>query len=261
VTKKIEKEEFDLRVQDAIPEEEATVEMAPAEKLYLVSPLFDDMYLEKGKPVRIGRLPKNELVLPSKLVSRYHATIDWVQGHFILKDLGSSNGTILNDRKIKEAQLKAGDEIGIGPFHFNVKAVSPGHISTKLESDFFVKTQAFAVPTLEPSGLSGNLQELSLSELLQTLEFNEKTGTLTIRGKDREGQILIHQGEPVTAFLGDVQDEEAIFEMLRILDGTFFFSNDFKPARRTITLRFTQILLDAHRVLDENEASRKEDMV
>lgn len=63
--------------------------------------------------VRIGRRPDNDLILDNKHVSRTHATLQAVDGHYVLRDLGSTSGTRLNHRLIKEAVLKPGDVISV----------------------------------------------------------------------------------------------------------------------------------------------------
>src|SRR5438067_5244061 len=64
----------------------------------------------------IGRSPKNAVVLDSQKVSRRHAIVH-VQnvGEFWLIDLGSSNGTFLNKRRVHQPmQLNDRDQISIG---------------------------------------------------------------------------------------------------------------------------------------------------
>jgi pSer/pThr/pTyr-binding forkhead associated (FHA) protein len=74
---------------------------------------------EHGGPVvRIGRDPDCELSIPGDAgakVSRQHARIDLAAGGATLADLGSSNGTLLNDKRLKEpARLRVGDRIQLG---------------------------------------------------------------------------------------------------------------------------------------------------
>jgi pSer/pThr/pTyr-binding forkhead associated (FHA) protein len=60
----------------------------------------------------IGRKLDNTIVLSSQTVSRYHAEIVFINGEFFLRDLNSSSGTYLNDRRIAfPVALKSGDRI------------------------------------------------------------------------------------------------------------------------------------------------------
>jgi two-component system cell cycle response regulator len=68
-----------------------------------------------SETLRIGRERGNQIVLPSDSVSRRHCRIDKrkATGWFI-KDLGSTNGTYVNDELIEEYQLRRGDQIKVG---------------------------------------------------------------------------------------------------------------------------------------------------
>ena len=70
--------------------------------------------------VRIGRLPESDLVLYDTGVSRAHCEILIDDGIYTLRDIGSSNGTLLNGVMTTEAQLDDGDMIGVGPITFEV---------------------------------------------------------------------------------------------------------------------------------------------
>ncbi len=66
-------------------------------------------------PATLGRAQDNQIVLQDEWVSAYHARIDSREGIWWLTDLGSRNGTRLNDRLITETTpLAKGDIIGIG---------------------------------------------------------------------------------------------------------------------------------------------------
>lgn len=64
--------------------------------------------------VRIGRLPDNDLILYDSGVSRYHCEVITQTDGFLLRDVGSINGTLLNGLLITEAPIHPGDEIGVG---------------------------------------------------------------------------------------------------------------------------------------------------
>jgi len=65
-------------------------------------------------PFTIGRGPGCDLVLSDPQVSRAHARIYLQGGTFILEDLGSTNGTLVNSRPVKRAILRPGDRIRVG---------------------------------------------------------------------------------------------------------------------------------------------------
>ncbi len=82
---------------------------------------------EKGRVIAlrdnltIGRNDENMLVVQGVGVSRYHAEIFWEDGCWVLRDLGSKNGTLVNGRVINEHVLKIGDKILIGEMELVVR--------------------------------------------------------------------------------------------------------------------------------------------
>ena len=65
----------------------------------------------------IGRATDAQIFLDDVTVSRKHAAIEVEGGVFTLQDLGSLNGTYLNNQSISKSALKTGDEIQVGKFH------------------------------------------------------------------------------------------------------------------------------------------------
>ena len=69
--------------------------------------------------IAIGSHPKNDVVADDTTVSRRHATITRKADGFELADLGSTNGTFVNGRRLTEpVVLKPGDEIKFGSVRF-----------------------------------------------------------------------------------------------------------------------------------------------
>ena len=69
----------------------------------------------------IGRREDCNLRIPLGDVSRQHCSISQEGGRLLLQDLGSSNGTYVNGRRVREAELKPGDQIRIGSLRFIVQ--------------------------------------------------------------------------------------------------------------------------------------------
>ena len=70
----------------------------------------------EGAETTIGRSPECKIFLDDVTVSRKHAVLERSNGDFIIKDLGSLNGTFLNRRRIESAKLEDGDEVQIGKY-------------------------------------------------------------------------------------------------------------------------------------------------
>jgi adenylate cyclase len=68
------------------------------------------------RPVNsLGRHPNNTVQLLDKIVSKEHCILEAREGRFVLRDLGSLNGTYINGERVRgEAWLKHGDEIALG---------------------------------------------------------------------------------------------------------------------------------------------------
>jgi pSer/pThr/pTyr-binding forkhead associated (FHA) protein len=80
----------------------------------------------KGRPLKtypfagpemiIGRLPENDIVIDNLSVSRRHASVTSTKDGYLLRDLGSKNGTLLNGKPSGETRLSNGDVINIGKY-------------------------------------------------------------------------------------------------------------------------------------------------
>ena len=66
-----------------------------------------------------GRLPSNDVILLGDLVSRNHARIIFFDGKASVQDLGSHNGSWVNDEKISTRALQPGDVVRIGNFRIS----------------------------------------------------------------------------------------------------------------------------------------------
>ncbi len=81
-------------------------------------PLKKDKFL-------IGRAKECALRANSDAISRRHCAIVRMNGRVTVRDLGSRNGTFVNDERIeKEVPLSVGDELRVGPLKFRIAAAS-----------------------------------------------------------------------------------------------------------------------------------------
>jgi hypothetical protein len=75
-----------------------------------------------GLRTSIGRTPDNQIVVPIREVSRRHAEILCAETGYVVRDLGSPNGTFVNGERITEHRLQDGDRIAMGGQVFVFKA-------------------------------------------------------------------------------------------------------------------------------------------
>ena len=81
-----------------------------------------------GRPLTIGRATDNGLVLRDGRASRHHARIDARRGSLVLSDLGSTNGSFVNDRRVESIALGEGDRIRVGTTTLLVEAIRPAGV-------------------------------------------------------------------------------------------------------------------------------------
>jgi hypothetical protein len=82
--------------------------------------------------ISVGRHIANSLPLPDPEVSRHHAQIFPRQGEFVIHDLGSRNGILVNGEKAGEHILEAGDEILLGASLLVYEPADPDQIESRL---------------------------------------------------------------------------------------------------------------------------------
>src|SRR5690349_15998712 len=107
-------------MQQDRPEDEMTASFAFAPHVGTVTAWLETAEgnrLAVGPSCTLGRCASNQIVLSGEKVSRKHTLLHTRLGDELwISDLGSSNGTYLNGRKLEQsAPLYNGDQIAIGP--------------------------------------------------------------------------------------------------------------------------------------------------
>src|SRR5262249_9829219 len=99
--------------------------------------------------------------------------------------------------------------------------------------------------------VEGALAQLALSDLLQTLAANRRTGRVTLRRGSERGEVDVVDGRPVDARAGAAQGEKALFRLLGWHDGSFSFQQGPPSNQLRIVRSIDELLLDAARHMDE----------
>jgi response regulator RpfG family c-di-GMP phosphodiesterase len=103
-------------------------------------------------------------------------------------------------------------------------------------------------------GVSGQLRELGLPDMVQVLFHGRKSGNLKIRAPQGAGEIHFADGSVVNALWGDMRGEEAFFAMLKLTDGEFGLDPTFQATARVIDQSSEALLLEGMRRMDESAA-------
>jgi ABC-type multidrug transport system ATPase subunit/pSer/pThr/pTyr-binding forkhead associated (FHA) protein len=103
--------------------------MVPAGMLEVQGPATKQVYALSGNPVALGRAADNDVILDDASVSRYHARIEWVESQPLVTDLGSANGTVINNAKVASnvpQRLTPGDSFSIVDFQLTLREAAAG---------------------------------------------------------------------------------------------------------------------------------------
>lgn len=91
-------------------------------RLKITHPDLEDTEYDFGdrKLVRIGRDADNHIILDHEKVSRHHAQIRLKKAHWWLSDLGSTNGTLFQEKPVARKRLQDGDSFQVAGFQFTL---------------------------------------------------------------------------------------------------------------------------------------------
>lgn len=213
--------------------------------------------------ITIGRSDKCDLVLPHKEVSRVHALIKVrpSAGMIVIEDEGSSNGTYVNGKRAPSSILREGDEITLGPYEVVIRSHQEMNRRDQDEGESTNSLELTSVARILPSAaMTGLLQEVPMTEVLQGIEFNKKSGTLSVTSSDRiTGVLAFMEGRPMYAGYGELRDDEAVLAMIALKSGSFALTGEIDPGEQRMQTTMTGLLLEASRRIDEGEEPQEEE--
>jgi pSer/pThr/pTyr-binding forkhead associated (FHA) protein len=109
-----------MEVEEDLPEAEGLPlgDLEPGQALLVVrrGPNAGSKFLVDKDVTTAGRHPQSDIFLDDVTVSRKHAEFRREDGRFFVHDVGSLNGTYVNQVRVEGTQLASGDELQIGKF-------------------------------------------------------------------------------------------------------------------------------------------------
>jgi hypothetical protein len=242
-----------------------------------------------GDTLTLGREPQGSIFLDDALASRRHAALECAaDGQVSLKDLGSRNGTYLNEEFLlgRRAPVRSGDTFRIGGKVFtfishdaSLEAPQAGARSLQqiagavtIASKLFMKdgrvveqkdlgetialreTHSRPPDAAAPGpALSGNLSDQGLPQIVQFLHTSAMTGELKVSGARFNGVIAFDKGQLCHAEAGEFQGEFAVYACAMEQQGSFqFFRLDALPPReQNVKTPTAHVIFECCRRMDE----------
>lgn len=175
------------------------------------------------------------------LTSRRHCELRWeLDQGWLLVDLGSRNGTLLNGRRIDQPQvLKDHDALRVGGQHLTFLMLPRGaDVAAYMQSAADGNTTYEAVPGAIPAtaaggSFSGTIGQAGLLPILEFLLMTGKNGSLAVDG-GVERCIWFIDGAPRDARDGDQEGHEALDGLLQISGAGFTFHEGVAPPRGVV---------------------------
>jgi pSer/pThr/pTyr-binding forkhead associated (FHA) protein len=114
----------DSETEEPLPESAATEALPAGTALLLVKrgPNAGSRFLLDSELTTVGRHPGSDIFLDDVTVSRRHAEFYRHGAGFVVRDVGSLNGTYVNRERIEETSLNDGDEVQVGKFRLTFLA-------------------------------------------------------------------------------------------------------------------------------------------
>ena len=182
--------------------------------------------------IAIGRHQANDIPLISQKVSNYHAEILNEGESLFLNDLRSTNGTFLNEQKVRKVLLNNGDRIRVGSHELVVQIKNPtklnafsscgGNSSLPIGARGQLLSSKGRSEESHPRPPSAEKSDASLVQLLMAFAGTERSVKLQLKSRRGErGEVFIKEGRLIHAEFGNVRGEKSLFRMLTWRDAAY----------------------------------------
>jgi len=111
------------------------------------------------------------------------------------------------------------------------------------------------------SVLRGNLAQMNVLDLLQSLDMGRKTCALTLRNNGDQCKMYFTEGQINHAVYGDLKGDPAVYKVLSWTAGSFEIDFAGSSSEQTITQSTQGILLEGLRLLDEANRDTEENVL
>ncbi|MEQ8845305.1 MAG: ATPase, T2SS/T4P/T4SS family [Phycisphaerales bacterium] len=171
-----------------------------------------------GREITIGRHPTNTVRLTDEKASRHHCAVRPDEsGRYVVVDLGSRNGTRVNEVKVRQAHLDDGDVLRIGGHEFAVEARQPD--DDHAEADSGDSSTATAVRATERKRATRRSSKTAATEARWAKEIRRTIESLPPAGALADDiTILNASGQRTSALSGQSPGPVAVRLLLGSAD-------------------------------------------
>lgn len=181
--------------------------------------------------ITIGRHETNELRLVSRTVSNFHAEVLVQDGKLVVRDLGSTNGTRVNGKRVEDRRLRKGDRVRVGNHELSVQvktvdetdsspeapatnAFGPGRkgriLSTRMRGADAMKTLQAEDPN-----------DLLLHDLLKLVGTFRGTVVVHLTKDEEQARLFARRQRIVHAEYGGAIGEKALYRLFAWQGGAY----------------------------------------
>ncbi len=114
-----------------------------------------------------------------------------------------------------------------------------------------IALEKMAKSTASDGVLRGNLTQMNVIDLVQSLEMGRKSCALTLTNEKDKCEMYFSEGQVTHAAYGTLTGDPAVFKVLRWTGGNFQVNFDGKTKQQTTTLNTQGLLMEGLRLLDE----------
>lgn len=230
----------------------------------LVAVSGEQTVLEPNRSYVFGRGPECDFVLADIAASRQHArlTVGRVPKAVFLQDLGSRNGTYVNDEAVEgrkplldQSRLRIGTTLFL--FTFEVPEAGAWQETGTIPLDTL--RDHTLDPRLRPlldrvrrsgTGFAGQLAWLNIIEVLQLLMHAHKSGTIHVETESGSGRIEIRLGEVYAAIYRETIGKGALKALARESAGLFWLEEGGTFCDRQIETDSSRLLVELCQALE-----------
>jgi putative two-component system response regulator len=147
------------------------------------------------------------------------------------------------------------DALHLGAEDFLVKPIDLKELAARIRNVIRrdAKWRKGGPGTGPSTGVVGDLKNLGIPDIVQTLHLGLKTACVRVQGKGGEGRVWFENGRIRHCELGDLSGESAFYEMLRWQEGPFVIAHGQTTKLRTVEMDEMQLMMEGLRRLDEEK--------